>query len=96
MKHLYDVVIIGGGPAGKSAAIYAARKKMDSLIISKNYTGASAIVSEINNFIGSKSINGYDLSIQMLDHLNTYKEDITRISLSVKLSNPLTVLNILK
>lgn len=54
MSHIYDTIIIGGGPAGLSAGLYAARSKMDTLIIEKGkYGGQTATTDELDNYPGS-------------------------------------------
>lgn len=54
MYNIYDIVIIGGGPAGLSAAIYAARSKMDTLVIERSkFGGQTATTDEIENYPGS-------------------------------------------
>lgn len=66
---MYDLIIIGGGPAGVSAGIYAARKKIKFLLITESFGGQSAVASEIQNWVGTKSISGFDLAKKMEDHL---------------------------
>ena len=66
---MYDVIIIGGGPAGVSAGIYAARKKMKTAIISDTLTGQSVVSEDIQNWIGTPSISGFDLAQQLEAHL---------------------------
>lgn len=65
---IYDLIIIGGGPAGLSAGIYAARKKIKFLLITESFGGQSVVASEIQNWIGIKTISGFDLSKRMEDH----------------------------
>ncbi len=67
---MYELVIIGGGPAGVSAAIYAARKKIKAVIITDSFGGQSIISDDIKNWIGEKSISGYDLAKKLEDHLH--------------------------
>ncbi|MDD4931777.1 MAG: FAD-dependent oxidoreductase [Candidatus Colwellbacteria bacterium] len=69
---MYDIVILGGGPAAVSAGIYAARKKMSSAIIADNLAGQSIVSDDINNWIGIKSISGFALAKSMEDHLRAY------------------------
>lgn len=57
----YDLIIIGGGPAGLSAAIYAARYKLKTLVISKNVGGLASTAHKICNFPSYIDINGFDL-----------------------------------
>ncbi len=61
-KDLYDVVIIGGGPAGLSAAVYTARKQLDTLLISKDIGGQTLLTKEIENYIGYQYISGRELA----------------------------------
>lgn len=69
----YDLIIIGGGPAGISAGIYAARKKLKFLLVTENFGGQSVVASEIQNWIGTKSISGFELAKQMEDHLMAHE-----------------------
>ncbi len=66
---LYDLVIIGGGPAGVAAGIFASRKKIKTLLIAKNFGGQAVISSKIENFIGFKEISGVELSKILEEHL---------------------------
>ncbi len=66
---IYDVVIIGGGPGGIAAGIYAARKKMKALLITDSFGGQSLTSAGIENWIGVKSISGFDLGKALEDHL---------------------------
>ncbi len=66
---MFDLIIIGGGPAGISAGIYAGRKKIKSLLITDMFGGQSVVSADIQNFIGVKSISGFDLAQQMEGHL---------------------------
>ena len=56
----YDVIIIGAGPAGVSAAIYAARRALKTLVISKDLGGQTALAINIENYPGIKKIDGLD------------------------------------
>lgn len=68
---MYDVIIIGGGPAGVSAGIYAARKKMKSVIISDTLSGQSVVSVDVQNWIGVPSISGFDLAQMLEKHLRS-------------------------
>lgn len=67
MKKIYDVVIIGGGPAGYSAALYAKRAGMDTLLIEKSYAGGQMTQThQIDNYPGfPDGIDGFTLAMQM-------------------------------
>ena len=67
MKHIYDMVIIGGGPAGYTAALYASRAGLDTLIIEKMSVGGQmALTDIIDNYPGfNEGIDGFSLGMQM-------------------------------
>ncbi|MCX8158377.1 MAG: FAD-dependent oxidoreductase [Candidatus Diapherotrites archaeon] len=71
-----DLIIIGAGPAGITAAIYAARKKMDFLIISKDYGGQMSLAGEVDNYPAIRNIAGINLSALFRDHLYSYGSNI--------------------
>lgn len=73
---MYDLIIIGGGPAGVSAGIYSARKKIKSAIITESFGGQSIVSTEIQNWIGTPTISGFDLAKQMENHLKIFSNDI--------------------
>lgn len=62
---MYDVIIIGAGPAGLTAAIYTGRNRYKTLVLSANLGGQTAIAGEIENFPGYEKIGGIDLSKSM-------------------------------
>ena len=72
---MYDLMIIGAGPGGVAAGVYAARKKMKTLLITDSFGGQSVVSGGIENWIGMKSISGYDLAKSLEDHLRA-QEDI--------------------
>ncbi|MCK5021717.1 MAG: FAD-dependent oxidoreductase [Candidatus Pacebacteria bacterium] len=76
---LFDLVIIGGGPAGVAAGVYASRKKIKTLFIAKNFEGQSTVSSEIQNWIGTIKISGAELSKNLENHLLAYKNDVIDI-----------------
>jgi alkyl hydroperoxide reductase subunit F len=77
METIYDLAIIGGGPAGVAAGIYAARKKIKAVLITECFRGQSAVSGEIQNWIGDISISGEDLHKRLENHLKYYSKDIT-------------------
>lgn len=77
---LYDLIIIGGGPAGITAGIYAARKKLNTLLITKEWGGQIIKASDVQNWPGTKSISGPDLMNQMREHLKEYDIEIQESS----------------
>ena len=70
---MYDVIIIGGGPGGVAAGIYASRKKMKSLLITDSFGGQSLNSAGIENWIGTKNLSGYDLAKNLEEHLRAQK-----------------------
>lgn len=73
---MYDTIIIGAGPAGMTAAIYAARREMKTLIISKDVGGQVALAFDIENYPGFTSINSADLIQKMQDHVKAIGVEI--------------------
>jgi len=66
---MYDLMIIGGGPAGVAGGIYASRKKLNTLLVTKDFGGQSLSSDNIENFVGIKSISGVNLSKNLEEHL---------------------------
>jgi alkyl hydroperoxide reductase subunit F len=76
---MYDLIIIGGGPAGASAAIYAARKQLKTVQITSEWGGQSNVSSEIQNWIGTKAIAGADLAKALKEHVEAYKGEYLEV-----------------
>jgi thioredoxin reductase (NADPH) len=74
LKEVYDIVIIGGGPAGLTAGIYAARDNLDTLVIEKNFPGGQVGITEmVENYPGfPDGILGGDLSEKMFQHARKF------------------------
>lgn len=70
---MHDLIIIGGGPAGIAAGVYAARKKLKTLILTESLDGQSSVSPEIQNWIGEISISGADLAKKLELHLRSYE-----------------------
>lgn len=66
---IYDLIIIGGGPAGTSAAVYAARKRLKTLFITPEWGGQSIVSETIYNWIGSPAIAGSELAENFKKHV---------------------------
>ncbi len=79
MSEIYDLIIIGGGPAGTAAGVYASRKQLKTLFITKEWGGQSIVSPDIQNWIGTPSISGDDLAKSLQTHLETYADDIVDI-----------------
>ncbi|TSC61137.1 MAG: Alkyl hydroperoxide reductase [Parcubacteria group bacterium Athens0416_74] len=76
---MYDLIIIGGGPAGTSAAVYAARKQLKTLFLTTEWGGQSAVSSEIQNWIGTPAIMGADLADALKKHVEAYKGEFLEV-----------------
>jgi thioredoxin reductase (NADPH) len=69
----YDIVIVGAGPAGLAAGLYAARARRSTLLIEKNVTGGQiALTDSIENYPGIPEINGFDLGQAMQQQAEKY------------------------
>ncbi len=79
LQPLYDLIIIGGGPAGCAAAVYAARKQLKTLLIVKEWGGQSTVSDDIQNWIGTPHISGANLAKSIRAHVEEYKGDILTI-----------------
>lgn len=83
----YDLIIVGGGPAGMTAAIYGARAKMRTLLIEKaKHGGQAATTEEVENWPGSGKTTGPELMKQFREHtehlgVEMIKEDVARVDL---------------
>jgi len=76
---MYDLAIIGGGPAGVSAGVYAARKRLRTVFITGEWGGQSTVSDGIENWIGTVKISGAELADALKTHLEAYKGDIVDI-----------------
>ncbi len=73
MEKIYDVAILGGGPGGITAGIYAKRAGLDAVIIEKNMPGgAISTTPEISNYTGFSSISGMELATKMFEHAGNF------------------------
>ena len=76
---MYDLVIIGGGPGGVAAGVYAARKRLKTLFVTYEWGGQSVVSEGIQNWIGTINIPGPKLAEDLKAHLEAYKSDIVDI-----------------
>ena len=74
---MYDIIIIGGGPAGLSAGLYAARSKKKTLIIEKGIEGGQiAETTNVENYPGIDAIDGVELGNRMADQAKKFGAEI--------------------
>ncbi len=83
---IYDLAIIGGGPAGVSAGVYAARKKLKTILITESFGGQSTESAGVQNWIGTIEISGLDLGKQLESHLRAYASDSVEIKTGTRVT----------
>ncbi len=84
---MYELAIIGGGPAGVAAGVYASRKKIKTVFITKDFLSQSSVSDSIENWIGTISISGLDLAKSLENHLKAYAGDIIDIKTGLYAQN---------
>ena len=74
MKKVYDTVIVGSGPAGLSAAVYAKRAMLDVVVVEKaGYSGGQIVnTSDVDNYLGLCGINGFDMAMKFKEHADNF------------------------
>src|SRR3989344_2170091 len=82
---LYDVIIIGGGPAATAAAVYTARKRLKTLLITESFGGQSIVSDDIQNWIGEPHISGFDLAKKFEAHVRAFP-DMVEIKMPEKVT----------
>ncbi|MFM2374510.1 MAG: hypothetical protein RLZZ234_505 [Candidatus Parcubacteria bacterium] len=83
---MYDLLIIGGGPGGVSAGVYASRKQLKTVLVAEEWGGQSVVSSEIQNWIGTIAIPGADLAKAFENHLKAYAGDTVIIKHGVRVT----------
>ncbi len=70
MEKIFELIIIGSGPAGLAAAVYAQRARLDTLVIEKEMMSGGQVLTtyEVDNYPGLPGINGYDLGMKLREH----------------------------
>jgi alkyl hydroperoxide reductase subunit F len=84
---MYDLAIIGGGPAGVAAGVYASRKLIKTIFIAAEFGGQSIVSPDIQNWIGTVTISGDQLAKDLEEHLKTYAGDVVEIDKGSKVTN---------
>ncbi|MBU2103234.1 MAG: FAD-dependent oxidoreductase [Candidatus Omnitrophota bacterium] len=69
---IYDLLILGAGPAGITAAVYASRKKLDFLVVTLDIGGQAAWSGDIENYTGYQFITGPELALKFQEHMNSF------------------------
>lgn len=73
---MYELIIIGAGPAGMTAGVYAARKQLKTLVLSENIGGQTLLSSAVENYLGYIYISGIDLAQRFKEHLDKFDIEI--------------------
>lgn len=84
-KEPFDVLVVGGGPAGASSAIYAARKGIRTGIVAERFGGQIMDTVGIENFISTKYTEGPKLAASLEEHVKEYNVDIMKLQRAVRL-----------
>ena len=69
---MYDTIVIGGGPAGLTAALYTVRKEMKTILVSPDIGGQMLLTNEIENYPGFESVAGYELADKIEAQVRKY------------------------
>lgn len=83
---IYDLIIIGAGPAGITASVYAARKRMDFLVITGDIGGQTAWSGDIENYTGYQFITGPELVQKFEEHMRSYNTSVREGELVAEVS----------
>lgn len=84
---MHDLAIIGGGPAGVAAGVYASRKQLKTVFITESFGGQSIVSDGIENWIGDIQIPGPELAKKLENHLKAYAENIVDIKTGERAEN---------
>jgi len=91
---MYDLIILGGGPAGAAAAVYAARKQLKTAIITNEFGGQSTVSTIIYNWIGTTEISGAQLGADLKKHIEYYKGPFLDIIEGEKITEVTKILDV--
>ena len=76
---MYELIIVGGGPAGAAAGVYAARKRLKTLLLTDEFGGQSKVSTDIQNWVGTISISGTELAENLKKHVEAYADDVLEL-----------------
>lgn len=88
MMEIYDLIIIGAGPAGITAAVYAARKRMNFLVLTGDIGGQAAWSGDIENYTGYQFITGPELAQKFEEHMRQYNIPVKEGEEAIGISKP--------
>ena len=83
---MYELIIIGGGPAGMTAAVYAARKRINTLLLSKELGGQPLTTAGIENYMGYQYIEGFEL-------MQKFEEQVSQFPIEQKIGQEAVALS---
>ena len=88
MDKIFDVAIVGSGPAGLSAAVYGKRAMLDVVVIEKaGYSGGQIVnTSDVDNYLGLRGINGFDMAMKFREHAEYFGAEFVD-GMVVKITN---------
>jgi thioredoxin reductase (NADPH) len=99
MDKMYDLIVIGSGPAGMAAAIYAKRAQLNFVILERTFAGGQIINTyEVENYPGIKTLSGMDLSNMFREHVESLgasidSDDVVSLNISGKVKKVITTKN---
>lgn len=73
---MYDLIVVGAGPAGITASVYSARKRMNFLVVAKDIGGQAALSGDIENYTGYQFISGPELVSKFEEHMRKYDVEL--------------------
>ena len=83
---MLDLIIVGGGPAGVAAAVYAARKRLRTALVLEEWGGQSNVSTDVQNWIGTKHLTGAELAKNLREHAEEYKGEFLDIRVGTRAS----------
>ncbi len=81
---MFDLIIVGGGPAGCAAAVYAARKLLKTALVTESFGGQSVVSPDIENWIGTPHVSGEQLAKNLEEHVRTYAGSVVEVRTGVR------------
>ncbi|MFC1703758.1 NAD(P)/FAD-dependent oxidoreductase [Candidatus Omnitrophota bacterium] len=94
MADLYDLIIIGAGPAGITAAVYAARKRMNLLVLTEDIGGQAAWSGDIENYTGYQFVSGIELASKFEEHMRKFNIPVNQGEPVISLENKEKIISV--